>query len=454
MGRVLLAAILAFLSAELSAEDFAGALARAYTSNPDLGISRSKMSATDHGVSLALAARRPSAVAFVMRGRAVYKQWPYAPVDDPSALREFHYQQSNSGVNISQPLYAGGGLDAQLEGADAQVLAMRATLQQSEQQVLLAAAAAYLDLWLAERKLAIQRDNEKDLTLQREVSQRQFQRKDITMADLGQSETRLAQAISNRVQRESALADARANYLLLIGVEPGQLAGLPVLQQAVPELEEALSRALDNNPSIAAALQGNSAAVHNIELQKAGWKPSVSLDYLKFSSRGTAAGIPRLDQQSLLLKLNLPIYQGGAVGARVRTAREQAGKAEIGIEETRRSVVQSTANAWYSLQALNDAVASFHVQISAAELALKGVDLAASHGTRTVLDKLNARMELENARLSLEQAEHDRILSHLQLLAAMGELNAQELGLPVQPHQLLPHSEQSTSRWSDWDWPR
>ena len=64
-----------------------------------------------------------------------------------------------------------------------------------------------------------------------------------------------------------------------------------------------------------------------VELQKAGWKPSVSLDYLKFSSRGTAAGIPRLDQQSLLLKLNLPIYQGGAVGARVRTAREQAGKA-------------------------------------------------------------------------------------------------------------------------------
>lgn len=454
MRHVFLAAFLSVLATGLSADDFSGALARAYASNPDLGIARSQMSATDEGVALALAARRPSAVAFAMGGRAVFKEWPYSPTDKPSALREFHYKQTNTGINMSQPLYSGGGLDAQLEGSEAKVLATRATLQQSEQQVLLAAAAAYLDLWLAERNLAIQQENEKDLTLQMEVSRRQFQRQDITVADLGQTETRLAQATANRVQSENALADAKANYRVVIGVEPVQTAGLPNLKQTLPVLDEALSRALNANPSIAAAVHGKSAAVHNIELQKAGWKPSVSLDYLKFSARGAAAGIPRLDQQSLLFKLNLPIYQGGAVGALIRTAREQADKAETGIEETRRNIVQATANAWYLLQALDDAVASYRLQITAAELALKGVDLAASHGTRTVLDRLNARMELENARLSMAQAEHDRILAHLQLLAAMGELNAQQLGLQVLQHDPRPHYERAKSRWSDRDWPR
>ena len=53
-----------------------------------------------------------------------------------------------------------------------------------------------------------------------------------------------------------------------------------------------------------------------------------------------------------------------------------------------------------------------------------------------------------------EQAEHDRILAYLQLLAAMGELNARTLGLAVEQHDPQPHYEQTKARWSDWDWGR
>lgn len=450
----ILAAALLIFAPFAPADDFAGALARAYGSNPDLAIARSQLSATDQGVALAQAARRPAISAFAFRGRAVFNQWPYSQIAKPSALREFHYKQSNLGINITQPVYSGGALDAQRAGAEAQVLATRAALQQTEQQVLLAAASAYLDLWLAERKLAILQQNEKDLNRQLQASRRQFERKDITVTDLGQTETRLAQAVSERLQGENTVADARMTYRVVIGVEPGPLAGLPALNLTPPNLDEALARAGNANPSIHSAVQSKNAALEGIEIQKAGWKPTVSLDFLRLSSRGAAAGTPRLDQQSLLLNLGVPIYQGGAVGAKIRTAREQAGKAETAVEESRRSIVQATGNAWYQLQAATEAVDSYRVQVASAELALKGVDLAAAHGTRTVLDTLNARMELENARLSLEQAEHDRILAYLQLLAAMGELNARTLGLAVEYHDPQPHYEQTKARWSDWDWGR
>ena len=70
-------------------------------------------------------------------------------------------------------------------------------------------------------------------------------------------------------------------------------------------------------------------------------------------------------------------------------------------------------------------------QVNAAEIALNGVREEARVGQRTTLDVLNAQQELVNARVALVTAQHDRVVASYTLLAAVGALSMQRLGLNV-----------------------
>ena len=69
--------------------------------------------------------------------------------------------------------------------------------------------------------------------------------------------------------------------------------------------------------------------------------------------------------------------------------------------------------------------------MKAAEIALNGVREEARVGQRTTLDVLNAQQELVNARVALVTAQRDRVVASYTLLAAVGRLSPQVLGLRV-----------------------
>ena len=69
--------------------------------------------------------------------------------------------------------------------------------------------------------------------------------------------------------------------------------------------------------------------------------------------------------------------------------------------------------------------------MQAAEIALNGVREEARVGQRTTLDVLNAQQDLVNARVALVTAQRDRVVASYTLLAAVGRLSPQVLGLQV-----------------------
>ena len=69
------------------------------------------------------------------------------------------------------------------------------------------------------------------------------------------------------------------------------------------------------------------------------------------------------------------------------------------------------------------------VAVKANELALEGVRAENSVGTRTILDVLDAEQELLNSQVLLVTARRDAYVAGFQLLNAMGQAEAQDLGL-------------------------
>ncbi|MBC7953249.1 MAG: TolC family protein [Rhodospirillaceae bacterium] len=72
------------------------------------------------------------------------------------------------------------------------------------------------------------------------------------------------------------------------------------------------------------------------------------------------------------------------------------------------------------------------MQVGHSQDALDGVVEEEEIGSRTVIEVLNAKQELVTAQVNLTNAHHDFQVATLQVRAAIGEMTAESLGLPVE----------------------
>jgi outer membrane protein len=75
-------------------------------------------------------------------------------------------------------------------------------------------------------------------------------------------------------------------------------------------------------------------------------------------------------------------------------------------------------------------------------------------GSRTTLDVLDAEQELLDARVALVISERNEYVAGYQLLAAVGRLTAQQIGLPVEIYDPEKHYRQIRNKWWGWKTPK
>ena len=150
---------------------------------------------------------------------------------------------------------------------------------------------------------------------------------------------------------------------------------------------------------------------------------------------------------SVIGQLSVPIYQGGAEYSAVRQAKETLGQRRIDLDTSRDQARQTVVQSWGLLEAAKGNIQATQSQVQAAEVALNGVREEARVGQRTTLDVLNAQQELVNARVALVGAQRDRVVASYTLLAAVGRLSPQILGLRVPTYDSQVHYHQVRDSW-------
>jgi outer membrane protein len=194
---------------------------------------------------------------------------------------------------------------------------------------------------------------------------------------------------------------------------------------------------LVDNPDNIASIRQAEAAGFDVRVARAGRLPTLSAtgsaDYLNQLTGGTN-GLDRSGTAtSVGLSGRIPLYQGGLPAARIRQSQALEGQAlELQIA-TERLVIANTRSAFAVYQAAVQAIESNNASVQANELALEGVRAENSVGTRTILDVLNAEQELLNSQVLLVTARRDAYVAGFQLLNAMGQAEAQDLGLEGGP---------------------
>lgn len=428
-----------------NAETLADALTKAYGGNPTLQSARATMRATDENMAQALAGYRPSLSA---SGSTAARQME----TNSDAGNKKSLNPRTVALTLTQPLYSGGQTVAAVSSAANTISAQRARLMGTEQQVMLAAATAYMDVLRDQAVLELNVNNEQVLGRHLEATRDRFNVGEITRTDVHQAEARLAGATANRIQAEGTLEASRATYANVVGEAPGTLEKPNAVAMPLPpSLGEALKAADDSNPNIIAAVFAEKAALADVDSAKGQLLPSIDLTGSAGRNVETTSRDYWSNTYEAKVTLSVPLYEAGSVYSQVRQARQVASASRLDADQARRDAAEQVRQAWQNLEAQKARIDSIETQVRAAQTALEGVQREASVGSRTVLDVLDAEQELLNARVNLVTTQRDETVAALTLLSSVGRLTAKDLNLAVDLYDTGRHYQDVQGKWFGTD---
>jgi outer membrane protein len=311
--------------------------------------------------------------------------------------------------------------------------AQDARVRAAEQALCARVARAYFGVLSAQAALATAVTNEETLATQANLAHKRFEAGLAAQVDVEQGRTAHALSRGATVQLRQQLADAREALAQITARMPGELQPLQaVLPVAPPQPQDAqawVEQALRMNPTLLALKLGLDAGEQRIDAARASHWPTISAGLS--SSRTGGAGVPESDRArrntQLALRLNVPLFAGGATESRVRQAAFQRDALREDHEAARRALVRETQFQYQAVLAGTALLDSTRAAVDAADRALASTRTGQTLGTRTMTDLLLAIQTQATARNAHDQARHAYVLAQLLLQQAAGSLGVAEL---------------------------
>ena len=405
------------------ADTLTDAMRLAYETNPTLILNRAALRATDEAVALARAGRRPT-LAMQLTGSA----------SNDAGFNGSALETYAASLNASLTLYDGGRSKAAVEAAKTSVLAVRASLRNIEQSVMLSAAQAFLTVRRDQQIVALARNNVDVLKQQLQAAEDRLAVGAATRTDVAQTRARLAAAQAVLAANRGGLAISAESYIAVVGTAPVNLAYPPRLPELPGSLASAEEIALRTHPLMEAAHLNEKVAAIDLRRARNARLPTLSANLnVGYNALFRNGGLlQERDSSTASLTLNQPIYTGGALSAAVRQAGAQLERRMAETSNTRAQTRQQVAAAWYQLQIARASISATRLQIEASQYAFDGITEEANLGARTILDTLNAKQEVLTAQNSLIKAMHDERIAAYSLLSAMGLLSPENLDLGIE----------------------
>jgi len=404
-----------------SAESLTNALARAYTKNPAITSALLSVKIATEDIVMRKAGTRPTV--------GLNATTQLTAISSPGTTA--NSAKTTLNLSYNHRLFDNLKTPAQIDQARALADVASSGLRNTEQNVLLSAATAYMDVVRDTNLASLRAENVKFLRAQVSSAKNRLSIGEGTKIDVAQAEARLAQAVAAYKSGVNSLRTAQASYVRWMGAKPSGLNTNFKFGKSLPRtLDDALSSAKRNHPAIQSARAQVEAAKYGTDAALRAFGPTFDL-IGSICALECGVGSQNGTTGSVRLQLSIPIYQGGTLGASARKANLSHVKAELDARSTQNQIEESVISAWSGLQSSTAMIESANASVKASQIALDGVIEEQKVGQRTTLDVLNARAELTSAKEGLYTARRNRVVAAFSLVAASGRLDAATLHLPV-----------------------
>jgi len=407
----LLAAIgLPGLTRAMSLDD---AIALAQKSNPSLAQSRAQADAANARLSQARAGRMPTVVLSGESG------WGTTDLGGFFGFGRSDVSPRGAALEVRQPLFAGGAINAAIErareGRDA------ALAKAAGDKALLSAqvAEAYVTVLSAGQLLALQEAQVRRLSKIAEQAALKFKDGETPRTDLDQARARLAGARADFARASGDGARARAHFIEVVGAEPDGLEPLSAPPPVPSSLDAAMTDATRSSPGLLAAEALVRAAEAGVRSAQADRLPSLALTASADTVRDQFFPGYRDDGYTVGVQGRWTLFSGGLVSGHISEAHADVRAAEAALAAARAQVREAVIGAWQDLQTSRAVVEAAADQATASAGALDSVGNEVRVGQKPTLDLLDAERDALAARNALVLARGQQVVDAYRLNALL-----------------------------------
>ena len=306
-------------------------------------------------------------------------------------------------------------------------------LLKKEQEVLLKAIEAYSGLILANEKLKINQSNLNLLERQVETNRARLERGQITLSDLAQSESSLAEAQANFIQSQNEIITNKLNYENVIGpiIDINNLKKNSDINLMLPRsLSDAIDTSKKYNPELIIAKLEYEQSEKDVLISRSDLSPSAKLSYENSRSQDLSSSYDERNKNTLKATVTWPVYLGAKNRASLSKSRNLKNKKKLLLNSSEKTNNSNVAISWSTLQSSKSLLNSVKSQVKAAEIANEGITVEYESGLgRSTLDVIQSNSILLSSRITLANSERNYLLAQFNILKSIGLLNSNHLKL-------------------------
>jgi len=394
----------------------------AVQTNPEVGVVEADREAVNHELRQARAEYFPSVDLRAAAGPEFTNSPTTRARGDPDD-RDETLLRLESQLTISQMLFDGFATRSEIDRQLARVDSAAYRVAEAAEFIGLDAIEAHLEVL---RNRAIVELAEQNVAEHRRIlgQVRELEREGRgTIADVRQTESRLAAAEAALSAAIGNLRDARATYIARVSVPPADLSEPTAPYIALPESDEAAARrAAFGNPTVLIADADIETAKAELRGSRAGFYPRLDLE-LGAGANENLDGVEGgdIDAQALVV-LRYNLFRGGGDIAREREAFFRLKEARQQLARARRNAEEDARLSYNALKTAQARVDNLRAEAEAQRSTRDAYAQQFVVGRRDLLDLLDSENQLFLARTDLVTAEVTEIFAVYRVLAVIGEL--------------------------------
>ncbi|MHA6492804.1 TolC family outer membrane protein [Pseudomonas borbori] len=326
-------------------------------------------------------------------------------------------------LRMQQMLFDGFATRSEVGRQRATVNARAYELLDTSERTALTVAQVYLDVLTRQELVRLAEDNLRSHERIYDQISLRSERGVGRMADLDQAEARLAQARNNLITEQTNLADARINYLSIVGHEVTELSKPQGLLGQLPaNLQAAREEMLANNPLLGSAQADVQASEQQYEAAKAAFYPRFDAELARGADNNIDGVAGHSNEWQAMLRMRYNLFAGGSNKADLRSKSHQVNQAMDIRNNALRVLNEDLGLAWNALENARQQLPIAQQYVDYSSRVRESYQQQFSLGDRTLLDLLDSENELFTASRRLEEVRFTELFTQYRIKATMGSL--------------------------------
>lgn len=315
--------------------------------------------------------------------------------------------------------------------SDVQVAAAENTFLGAQQDLILRVAQAYFGVLSAKDTVRADVAARNAFKAELDEARARFKVGLSTITDVQQAQASYDSSRATLIGDRRALANAHQALGVIVGHDVAQLQPLmtdiPLVGPSPATPQAWVAKAADDNFDVRNAQLQWDIAQREVGIQRAERYPT--LDLQGAVGRSAITHLPTTNQGSYVigLSLDLPLFEGGLIRARVRQATATAAQNQSQYQLARRTNAQQVRDAYRGVISGIASVKAFKQAVASSRTALQSTQMGFRVGTQTETDVLTALQNLDTALKSYYQSRYDYLDAVLSLKQLSGQLTVADL---------------------------